>query len=361
MKRTSTCGLHRVNRKNASESMDLAELRKQNEAEEEARQASLQTEQEPVESEQEELEEVVAESVEEDDNSEPEEESLEDQEEGKSEEAEAWLSSDEDPEKKFTDSDIGVAKQKLRAKLERKHESETEALKARIAELEAGNTVAPAKSEPPKYDDFDSEEEYFAAMMKHQREVILSEVSAQNTQVAQDHKALEAKRKADKAVEDHYSRAQDLISEKGISQDLYQNADLMVRKAIDAVRPGAGEDIVDALLARTGEGSEKVMYYLGRNPGKLNELQSSLIEDPTGIKLGMMFGALKAEFTMPNKRRTQAPKPATQLKGGAKTTAAFNEAAAKRKYDSFHKENKTGKAFEIKMEAKRNGVNVRDW
>jgi hypothetical protein len=107
-----------------------------------------------------------------------------------------------------------------------------------------------------------------------------------------------------------------------------------------------------------GEGSEKVMFNLGRNPRKLAELKASLASDPNGLSAMMLLGKWSAELT-PQKRKTNAPAPAKAASGGSKT--GNSDKKLKAAYDKAFSSGNTSKAFTLKREARKAGSNTRDW
>jgi len=264
-------------------------------------------------------------------------------------------------EKKFTDSDIGKAKAKLRAKLEKRHESELDELRKEVAELK-GRPQAKAL-ERPKREDFedadDPDEAYFEALTdwkltQHKSETQAQQASEQTKQQQEQWKA-----QTEKAVDQHYERAVELAEQSGISAEMYQSADLRVRQTVEAIFPEAGDTITDALIANLGEGSEKVMYNLGINTARREEFKSLLLEDRTGIKAAMYLAERKAELNAPRKRKTSAPKPAPNLNGDKQTGA--NHKALKQKYDKAHEKGDLQAAFNFKREAKKAGADTANW
>ncbi len=333
----------------------LKELKEENaKAEEEAANTPQvveeEIEEEAVEVETEELEEV-AEPV-----------------EGEEEETETedWMQSDEqtspDADKKFTDSDVAAAKRKLRAKLEKK-DDELSVLRAEVEKLKGGPAPAQVASAKPTRDAFYDAEDQDAAYIEALTDWKLENVQAEqrstnaNAEVTRQHE--EFKRVTDKAVDQHYERAVDLADKSGISAELYQSSDMRVRQMIESVFPQAGDVITDAMIASLGEGSERVFYNLGVNKSRLGELKSRLVQDNTGVKAAMYLGQLNAELAAPQKRKTNARKPATIVKGDAQSSAKLK--ASEKKYAEAHKVGDTSKAFRIKREAKKAGIDTTTW
>lgn len=280
-------------------------------------------------------------------------------------EVEDWMQTDDEQgaDKKFTDADIGAAKKKLRAKLESKHSSEVDELKAENERLRS-RTTEPKQLNRPKREDFDNhddpEEAYIDALtdFKFEQSGAKQATKAKEQEATKQHQAQQ--QLIDSNVDQHYERAVKLSEESGIAAEMYQSADKTIRMAIDAVVPGAGDIIADGLISSLGEGSEKVFYSLGVNGAKRDKLVSLLKEDPGGIKAAMYLGTLKSELTAPQRRKTNAPKPAAQVNGDSNALSEPHK-ALKKKYLDADKKGDTQARFDAKMAAKRAGANTSDW
>lgn len=337
--------------------MSLSELKAEN--------AKLEEVKEP-----EPIEEVETELIE--DESEPEpveqEETAEVEEETEAEEAEqpAWMQTEEEEvERKYTGGDIGAAKRKLREKLERKHTSEVDELKAEIEKLKTtGQPQAqPASNPKPKREDFYSADDPDEAYLDAMTDWKLSQMQAQQAQQASVQQAQQqqaARQEAiNKALDSHYERAATMLKENGISEDLYMHAENEVINSVESIFPQNGRQIAAEIMSIVGDDSEKVMYYLGRNKAKLAEFQNLLRNDPNGHKAAVYLGEIKSSFKLPTKRKSTAPAAAPQLKAGASQSSS--EKALLRKYKEAHKKRDSQTAFNIKREAKKAGINTREW
>jgi len=279
-------------------------------------------------------------------------------------ELEPWMQSDQDDNagKKFTDSDVGKAKAKLRAKLEREHSGEVDQLKQQIAELQQAKPVSGNDLVRPKRGDFDDHEDpddaYTDALVDWKIKISQAESQAATKHTDLQRKQLEQKAKLTEAVDQHYERAVRLSEETGITPELYQGADLMVRREVERLFPDRGDAITDTLIANLGEGSEKVFYSLGVNATKRAKMASLLEADPSGIQAAVFLGSLKAELSTPGKRKSNAPAPAPNLNGdkGVNQGGDFLK-----KYKKAHQSGDMQGALNAKLAAKRVGVNVKDW
>lgn len=333
-----------------AQAQSLAELKAENAAEEVETEVSPQEVEEETETEVAEVETEVTDEVAEPESEETEETEVED-----------WMQTDA-AEKKFTDGDIGAAKKKLRAKLESKHNDELDKLRTENEQLRS-RTPEPKQLNRPKREDFlnsdDQDEAYIDALTDYKME----KASAKQATTVKEGEATRQQNDFQQAVsqevDQHYERAVKLSEDSGISPELYQSADLKVRQVIESIFPNAGDSTTDHLISNLGEGSEKVFYSLGVNSTKRDKFESLLRSDKTGLKAAIYLGELKSELTAPNKRRTNAPKPAAQIKGDASTTPTGN--ALKKKYDAAHKKGDVSGAFKLKRAAKKEGIKTSSW
>lgn len=287
-------------------------------------------------------------------------------EEGQQAEPESWMKGDDQEsqgaEKKFTDKDIGAAKAKLRAKLEREKQSELDELRQQLEEMRR-NTVVPQVSAKPNREDFydqdDPDDAYTLAVARWMIKEERTKEHNETQQYEQQRKQLEVQQAISDGVDQHYERAAELAAKSGISPELYQSSDLRVRSAIDGVFPGGGEQITNSLIASLGEGSEKVFYNLGVSPKRLSELTDKLAKDPSGLQASIYLGKLSAELTAPLRKKSNTPAPATTVQGDANTTDIGK--GLHRKYLEAHKRGDTQAAFDARREAKAKNINVKSW
>lgn len=287
------------------------------------------------------------------------------QNEAEDNDAEAWMqtdepASDDNDDRQFTGSDVAAAKKKYGAKLERKHDEEKQELLERIKALESGNSAPVVDSTAkPKRDDFldedDPDEAFFEALTdwKIRSQNSQHQAQAQQLQEREAQKAAEAAR--NEKVGQHYQRAATLAEKSNISPEAYKSSDIKVRSAVESVLPKQGNIITDVLIESFGEGSEKIMFYLGRNDKELAKFQDHLRKDPTGISASIYLGKLESKVTAPTKRKSSAPKPSTKISGGQQTTSGSDW---KRKYD---KAETLQERIDIKYEAKKAGENTKKW
>lgn len=185
----------------------------------------------------------------------------------------------------------------------------------------------------------------------------MNQTANQNQQ--QEQKAEAAKQQIQNSLNDHYARAEKLVSDGKVKQEIFQAADGNVRNAIESVFNGAGNEMTDQIIARLndmGSGSEKVVYLLGRNTSKLNELTGLLQKDPTGLSAMGFLGKLHSEVQDPQKRRSNAPKPANKLTGDAAATSSHGTM-----FKKWSKSTDPQTRIDLKSKAKAAGEDVSSW
>ena len=146
-----------------------------------------------------------------------------------------------------------------------------------------------------------------------------------------------------------------MLKTSGISSDVYRDSESKVRELAESIFPGEGDQTIDTLIDTVGEGSEKVIYALGRKPQLLAEFESALRSNP--LKAVALLSKKAAEFSAPTKRKSMAPAPSKQINSDTKPVSS----AELKKYKAAHNKKDQAGAFSIKMAAKRAGVDVSKW
>ena len=294
----------------------------------------------------------------------------------KSEELEGWQQTDDDTsdgdQTGFIPNAEAAKKRKQNKALRgtvKERDSEIELLRKENEALKAGNAPVVAESTPklearPRIEDFDYDETRFqnASDDWHDKRIeqkISSLSASTNQRQAQEQAQAKAIQDQQNSVNDHYARAEKLVEEGKVSKDDYRTADTNVRRALESVFPNAGDQTADAIIANLnslGEGSEKVMYQLGRNNSRLNEIIGVAQSDPTGLRLMAHLGKLHSEVQDPKKRRSNAPNPASKLTGDA--AASSNHGTLfKRWSKATHPQDRV----DLKAKAKAAGEDVSSW
>lgn len=275
----------------------------------------------------------------------------ESEDEPKQEEPEPWMLEEDENDKptKFL-----KAKKRLKGQIEAK-DLEIEKLRAEIEAVKQQRpTPQTGQLKRPIEFDYETTEEYHAALDEYEAKKY---AAIQQTE-AQQRMAQQAERETADSVDRHYQRAEALIDGGLVSQENYIGADTVVRNAFEAIAPTMGNRIVDQFIKTMGEGSEKVMYHLGRNKQALAELQAIMQTDATGLQAAVYLGKKLEHLTNPNRRKSTAPSPAPEPTGDA---AGATGSALKRKYKAARKAGDTQAAFSLRRQAKKSGVDVSDW
>ena len=283
-------------------------------------------------------------------------------------EVESWMQADD---KTPADSETVPlsALTKMRGKLKDKiHErdGELEQLRSEIEALKSGSRQQPQQQRTvarPTREQFDfDDDKYDAAMDAWYDAKMDSKLASAGSSTAQKEAAMNAQKAVDSAVDAHYQRAAKLATESGITPEVYQNSDLAVRQTIESVMPKMGDSITDALISRLGIGSEKVLYFIGRNQAAQEKLRASLVSDPSGISAALYLGELKSTVATPKKRVSQAPRPGSDINGDVNGTGGDKKAKeAKALYLKAHKSGSPQAAYNAKKSAKANGIDVSNW
>lgn len=242
---------------------------------------------------------------------------------------------------------------------------ENQVLLDRIAQLEASNNAPKKQNEigpRPTREDFDFDDDaYDEAVDKWNDDKFDRKMNnhyQDNQQKSQKEAQELAQQQAlDKSLNDHYDRAQKLVDSKMVTQEAYQGADKMVRMSMENMFQGHGNQMTDRLISTlNGEGSEKVIYQLGVNPGKMQELTAHLQNDPSGLSAAAFLGRLQSQIQSPQKRRSQAPTPGAKVDG---ESGSSGKAGTLQK--QYSKSTDIQERISLKRQAKKQGVNVNNW
>lgn len=281
-----------------------------------------------------------------------------------------WMQSDDQASHNNDTVSVGVLA-KVRGKLKAKvgeRDDEIALLKQELDKLKAGvQPVASPNITRPKREDYyesaDPDLAYELAVDDWQDKRFESRQA--NSQQANKVSARQQQQLANIKTESdaHYKRAEALVSEGKITADAYVKADNAVRGVIEQIFPGHGDSTTDALIAQlssVGEGSEKVMYYLGNNAKALGSLRDKLSNDPSGLLAMVYLGSLMGKGSIAKtKKISQAPTPASRLSGDDNATNAGKP--MHKKYEAAHSAKDTQTAFNIKREARAAGIDTSQW
>lgn len=250
-------------------------------------------------------------------------------------------------------------RQKLKDKIQHAND-ENEQLRLENERLRSGQVELKPK---PKRDDFfehdDPDEAYLEALSDWKIEQ--KQQTANQQKIAENNQRMieSQQRKIESDVSEHYQRAESFIKKHNISHDVYLKAETNFKDAVKAVNEEAGDGIVNSLISTIGEGSEKLMMYVGGNQQRREQLQTSLSNDPAGLKTMMLLGKWSAEIESPKKRVSQAPRPTSTAKGDVAITQT--ESRLKKRYQKAMKDGDAQAVYNSKRDAKKAGYNTNSW
>jgi len=253
-------------------------------------------------------------------------------------------------------------RQKLKAKL---HDAtdELDRLRAEVEALRKGSVVAQQDQQAPRrpslsdadigYDD----EKYAERMAQYTDEMIEYKLKSVQSNQAKQSQQQQFEMEIKSAVDKHYERAEALVNKKIVSAENYQAADHIVRKTVEEILPGMGEVVTDNIIARLGEGSEKVIYHLGINPAALSKLKEAFRSDPTGFAASIYMGELKAKFNSATAEKPERSlRPDKPLSGTAKSSSS-----ALSKYRAAEKAGDISGMIAAKRLAKEKKIDISNW
>tara|TARA_R110002096_G_scaffold210397_2_gene397747 strand:- start:881 stop:1948 length:1068 start_codon:yes stop_codon:yes gene_type:complete len=247
---------------------------------------------------------------------------------------------------------------------------ENQKLLERIAALESGTqpqAAAPQQrqlSARPTREQHDFDDDaYDAAVDKWNDEKFDLKINSHINQSQQANQQKQAQQTQQdnlkKSLDSHYERADKLVVSGKVTAESYRNADTIVRRSLDSISNGNGEQITNSIISTLnslGDGSEKVMYQLGVNGAKMSQLQTLLTSDPSGLQAVAYLGQLHSQVQTPNKRRSQAPNPSSNADGETGSTGKAGTLHKK-----YSKSSDAQERITMKRQAKRDGVDVSNW
>lgn len=252
--------------------------------------------------------------------------------------------------------------QKIKAQ-KREKEDEIKELRDELEQLKTNRVNTPVLQQQnetyvpaPSLSQYDYDEDKYAeAMANYVASKTREETSRQLEEQRNKHSQQQQLASLSKKVEGHIERADDFISKNnasGLTADMYITAETAVRNSLDPNNSG----IVDQIVAHMGNGSEKVMYYLGRNAGELLRVQQELQQDHSGISALMHLGSLKEKLNQKQSHKvSSAPPPENVLSGDVSSTVDTNLQKA---YEKAAQSGDVQKMVSVKAEARRNGIKI---
>lgn len=282
---------------------------------------------------------------------------------------ESWQEGDDQGSQDGDQQTVPVAAHaRMRGKLKgaiREQDTEIAKLKAENEALRSGvqqpkQEVGTGLPPRPKAEDFDDDDQHNKALDDWYDQRMDAKVEFSHRARQQKGQVRERQNQLQQNVDGHYDRAAVLAEKSGITPEIYQAADLTFRGVIEGVFPKQGDVMADQLIARLGDGSEKVTYYLGRNKKAQEELRNALLSDPSGLEAAMYLAGKKAVLAAPGRRVSKTPSPAPSASGDAVVVPA----GAKKLQDAYKKAHKSGNnqaAYNARKAARKQGVDVSNW
>ena len=236
--------------------------------------------------------------------------------------------------------------------------SEIEQLREELEKVKSGLVAPKPQPVQPKpdvpvlpdlYDDFNGDRvkysqainEYFNKVNQQNQQAVQAEQQTLKQKQVEQERALRlAKRSAEfiKTTKLNEDKATDFI-QSGI-------------ESLDALTGISGGGLY--LLDSVGDDSEKLAYYLGKNPSELNRIKEWLEEDSTGLKaIANMTRIVTQKLKPKTSKSNKSLEPDEPLTGSTSTKGASND--LQRRYDT---ETDFDKLVAIRAEAKRKGVKL---
>jgi hypothetical protein len=277
---------------------------------------------------------------------------------------ELWMSTDD---KQPASDSMPVSthiktKQKLKARLSDK-DDELAKLKEENAALKAGLKTSPKPKDlvRPQEDDFDTITEFQEALTDYEDQLIANRLEDAERRREIKSKQERAARDLEEQVDSHYERAAKLVKSSNLDPEIFKKTDLTIRETVENIMPKKGDLIVDQMISILGEGSEKVLFFLGRNPKALREFESLLETDSSGLKASVFLGVQKERLLNSKRKISAARAPATDVNGDDKPANSAKAKALLKKRQSALKKGNVQLAYNLKKQAKEQGVDVSNW
>ena len=278
------------------------------------------------------------------------------------EEIESWLADDDEVDGKAIPlSDHIEVRQKLKEK-NRDLQAELDEIKAGLQQQQQ-QYQQQQQQQPglqnqyrrPTLEDFEYDEDQFNAALDQWNMDNIS-IQMYNQQVQQYQQ--QQQKYLQQQVESHYERSAELVTKHQLDVNKYKEADQAFRNVVGNAT-GMGDAASNAILAMLGEGSEKVLYAVGRSKTKLQKLGELLSADPSGLKASIFLGQQLAETQKTVTPRKKLNEPPRDVSGsGNKGVSSQTQTALKKKYQN---EQDAQKRWNIRKKAKSAGLNVDDW
>ena len=223
-------------------------------------------------------------------------------------------------------------------------DAENQLLKMQLEQLAKAQGKEQAKKPPTLAEYGYDEGKYAQAMAEFVAETAVPSVFSKQLEQHQSHAQQEqAKLARNNALESHYQRADSLK---------VKDYDVAEEKAVDVL----GRDLVEDIAA-TADDSHLLLYYLGKNPGKAEELKRTFDEKGPALgtyALGKIAAGLKTVSAGPKKPTLNPDKP---VDGAGPSGVTWQQRIEKARAEA----EKTGDmtpVIRLKKQAREAGVNL---
>lgn len=212
-----------------------------------------------------------------------------------------------------------------------------------IAQLRAENELLKQSdnkgaSGAPKWEDFQDEDEYRAAVAKWSSRN--NDQSSATRDPAAVFNQFRQQEQFDRKVQDHYQKAE-ALAEKFPDYSQAEEA------AIQALGQGLVNDIT-----QHSDKSAELMLYFGRNPHEAQRFKTLSASNPVGASIEL--GRLEARLNVQPKQSSQAPEPDEPLDGGSGPTVSASK--YEKQLDELRAKGDVAGAIALKRRAQSEGV-----
>lgn len=175
-----------------------------------------------------------------------------------------------------------------------------------LAKLALLSNPQPAEPVIPTLESCDFDDSKYAAKMAewNQYQVKKQLADLQRMQLEEQQTQL-MQQKAEQEIAQHYERAAAL----GVPD--YEEAERVMRDEF-------GDGAIDSVINAIGEGSERVLFHLGKNAAKRKEIADLLRHDPSGLRAMTRLGQILATLSTepPANKISHAPAADKPVSGG---------------------------------------------
>lgn len=221
---------------------------------------------------------------------------------------------------------------------------ENELLKVRLKQLEQSRSE-PAKR--PALVDYDYDEdkhaealdEYYRTLARREVEQVTQSSSQEREQSRQQE---QRQAQLQDSLKSHYKRAEEL----GVKD---------FEETEDAVFDVFGDKAASELIASAGDNSHKLMYWLGKNPGRAQAIWEKLQNNPAAALIEL--GTLTSKLEIRNKRQP-APAPDPKMDGAPSGGTDWQKRIDKMREKVSSGEATMREVLDLKRQAREAGANL---